>query len=89
MKKIIILTFISVVLIVGSFMFTNISNAVYYARDTIYLYENRSKVKYNGIYLVEYKTHSEKCIDGVCSIGQQFYPVTIHISENKTRQYHA
>ena len=84
MKK----TFLSMITV---FIFANlllspsISNAVYFASDNVSIYENGKKITNNSvIYVASYKTHSEKCTRGVCLIGQQFYPVTIHKAKNNS-----
>lgn len=72
-KKIISFLFIAFLL------FPKLVYSVYFASDTVHLYKNGRKLHDNAIYLVSYKSHSEKCPNGVCVIGQQFYPVTIHL----------
>ena len=83
MKKILLFIPIITILFFVSLVFPNISKAVYFATDNVYLYENEKRIHDNSaIFLVSYKSHSERCKDGLCLIGQQFYPVTIYRAKN-------
>ncbi len=78
MKKPLFLISIITSLFFCSIVFTSISNAVYFASDSVYLYEDGKRIHDNNIiFIASYKTYNEECTDGLCSIGQQFYPVTI------------
>ncbi len=83
MKKSLLYISIITILFFASLIFPNISKAVYFATDNVYLYENGKRIYDNSaIFLVSYKSHSERCKNGLCLIGQQFYPVTIYRTKN-------
>ena len=84
MKKLLFYVFIITVLFFVSFLFPDVSKAVYiYSTDRVFLYENGKRINDdNAIFLVSYKKHSERCESGLCFIDQQFYPVTIYRTKN-------
>jgi hypothetical protein len=57
--------------------------AVTIAGDNVYLYESGKEITSDAIYLVSYKSWSDRCHSGLCSIGQQFYPVTIYLPKSE------
>ncbi len=54
------------------------AGAVYFARDTVTLFENGNRVSDDlTLWAADYG-YGGLCMGGVCDIGQQFYPVTIY-----------
>jgi len=83
MKKTFLFISIIAILFFVSLISLNLSRAVYYATDSIYLYENGKRVNDDSIiFLASYKSHSEKCKNGLCLISQSLYPVTIYRTRN-------
>lgn len=83
MKKLLFIIIITAVVFFHSSVFCNISKAVYFASDSVYIYENKERICDNSvIFVASYKSYSKRCNDGLCLIGQQFYPVTIHKAKN-------
>ena len=76
MKGLLFLTFIILILLFCAPVFFNVSTAAYFASDTVYLYEYGERIHDSAAIFPEYGYG--RCEDGVCDIGQQFYPVTIH-----------
>ena len=64
---------------IGLFILPHVTKAIYFASDTVYLHNSGKKITDDAIYVVNYKSWSDRCQNGVCSIGQQFYPVTIYL----------
>lgn len=85
MKKTLLYSSILIILFISFLVSPNISEAVYFASDSISIYENGKKINNDSvIFVASYKSYSEKCAGGLCSIGQQFYPVTIHKAKDNS-----
>lgn len=83
MNKIIL--FVTLIVFIFS---PKITNAVYFATDTVYLYQDNNRVQDNALFVASYGTYSELCTNGICKIGQQFYPATIYVpKENELLSY--
>lgn len=68
-------------------IFPNLSKSVYYATDGIYIYDYGKRVYENNIIFLSKGNntlYSKKCNDGLCLIGQQFYPVIIYKTKNNS-----
>ncbi|MDP2685083.1 MAG: hypothetical protein Q8P20_08685 [bacterium] len=79
MRKTIYIIFGIVVFLFALCIFPGNSRAAYYATDIVYLREQGVQISDNAIFLASYETQSERCLHGVCMIGQQFYPVKIYM----------
>ncbi len=67
------------ILMLTSLFVPRIAYGVFFASDKVYVYENGKRIRNNSvIWQTSYKTYFEICTDGICNIGQQFYPVTIY-----------
>ena len=85
MKKNFLFTFSALIIFISLLLSPSISKAVYFASDNVSIYENGKKINNDSVlFIASYKTYSERCTGGVCSIGQQFYPVTIHKAKNNS-----
>lgn len=76
--KIIKIISIITILFFASLVFLNISKAVYFATDTIYLYENGKRIHDNRVFTPGFGS----CRNGRCTIGQQSYPIIIYRIRN-------
>ncbi len=52
--------------------------SVSFASDIVHVYENGKQITDNSVIWKADYGYTELCKNGVCSIGQQFYPVTIY-----------
>lgn len=73
---------ISLVTLISLFSLPKLVSAVVFASDTVYLYKSGKKISDNAIYLASYKSWSDRCQNGLCTIGQQFYPVIVYLPKN-------
>ncbi len=73
MKKIHFVIFISLLLFIPF-----VTYAVYFASDTVTLAENSKKITDDKTLWAADYGYGGICPNGVCDIGQQFYPVTIY-----------
>jgi hypothetical protein len=85
MKKIFLFTITVIIIFASLLLSPRTSDAVYFASDNVSIHENGKRINDDSvIFVASYKTHSERCAGGVCLIGQQFYPVTIHKAKNNS-----
>ena len=84
MKKLFPIAFVVVTLFFCSFIFFNISKSTYYAEDSVYLYEYGKRMHDNSVIFVTDRSYaySKRCKNGLCSIGQQYIPVTMYKTKN-------
>jgi len=76
-------TTLFVLAIISLLSISQVSKAVYFASDNVYLYQLEKKVSSNAIYLASYKSWSARCDKGLCQIGQQFYPVIVYLPKSE------
>lgn len=65
-------------------IFPIISKSVYYAEDSVYIYEYGKRIYDNSFIFVTdgSYSYSKRCGNGLCLVGQQYIPVTIYKTKN-------
>ena len=80
---------LSILIFLFLFLIPCISKGVLFGKDSVYLYENGKRIDDDAAIFESYLVNSTRCKNGLCLIGQQFYPVTIYRTENdNTLTYH-
>ena len=81
--KLIFLIYTTLFFFVTLLIFPSQSYAVYIASDSVTIYENGNRLTDDSvIFVANYGTHSEKCNRGICTVGQQFYPIRVYRSKD-------